>query len=672
MTLRDGKPSGSLRTRLLVAFSAVSALTLIACAYAGILTNDLARLLQNTVQRDVRLFSTATHGQELTGGLTDLTARYLSAARSADLASARAALVDLEADMKKGLAELSADPGLADAAERAGTSFAEAVAGLRALEAVSARRIEAVERRSELAATVLPLRDRLNSLIVPRIDDHGFATIAAIDRLPSGSAPLSSESPRLVTATLDFYQMLQFRVDATLVGSLLADAGALPSVDLAGPLRERFTAAVGSMRRFLPAIAKTGDMAQIEAAVTALIAVGTGQNSLFDLRVRELQAIVEETRLAAPARERIAAAATASTEVVDALNTRMSASVERAAQDLGVSRSILVSLAVASLAVSLLLGWVFIGRGIADRVRGLTAAMTSLAAGNRDVEIPAPSDDEIGQMTLALEVFKEQAIKSAQLTEDVTRNVRVVASAASQVSGAVSHVTEGSQSQLEALQSLSRGLAQSASAVAEVSSSAQVASDQARHATGLVSSGLERMAGLETTVRSIADTAKRIAGMADSIRTIATQTNMLSLNAAIEAARAGEHGRGFAVVAEEVRKLAEGSGKLAAEISDVVMSATTAADQGVAVASDVSGDIRRIADTVTATNKLIATIATAIEEQAHTAKDSETTVQHLARIGQANVTAAEQITASMIDLSRTAERTRQLVEAFDQVRLQRA
>ncbi|MDE6607463.1 MAG: methyl-accepting chemotaxis protein, partial [Lachnospiraceae bacterium] len=71
-------------------------------------------------------------------------------------------------------------------------------------------------------------------------------------------------------------------------------------------------------------------------------------------------------------------------------------------------------------------------------------------------------------------------------------------------------------------------------------------------------------------VSSLGNKLENIVRFVDAIKEIADQTNLLSLNASIEAARAGESGRGFSVVAEEIRKLAENSGKTAEEIRKVV------------------------------------------------------------------------------------------------------
>jgi methyl-accepting chemotaxis protein len=295
----------------------------------------------------------------------------------------------------------------------------------------------------------------------------------------------------------------------------------------------------------------------------------------------------------------------------------------------------------------------------------LTQAMIRLAGGSTEISVPAAArSDEIGDMARAVQVFLNQAVAVRGLTSQIMENIRRVAMAASQASSAVSQVSDGSNIQLSALKQASGALDQSAQAIAEVARGTQQASARARNAASLVAKEINQMTSMVELVGAISENSSQISRIADAISRIASQTNMLSLNASIEAARAGEHGRGFAVVAEEVGKLAGSSRSLAQDIAEQVRQATEQAEKGVALAREVSGKMQEIAGGVAETDKLIGAIATAMEEQQATVAGINDNVGELTRIGQSNATAAEEITATMLDLSRLAERTRLEVDEF--------
>jgi methyl-accepting chemotaxis protein len=324
-------------------------------------------------------------------------------------------------------------------------------------------------------------------------------------------------------------------------------------------------------------------------------------------------------------------------------------------------------------AVGVALGLIAVGLviwHITRPITRITSAMTALAAGNKEVEIPARKrGDEIGDMARALGVFQGQAIAAQALTERVSENIRRVAMAATQASMAVSQVSDGSNVQLMSLRQSAAALQQSAQAIAEVAGSTQQASEQAKEAANLVSDGIGQMGAMVEVVNVISQNSAQISQIAGAISRIASQTNMLALNAAIEAARAGEHGKGFAVVAEEVRKLAENSGGLAQEISELVQHATEGAQRGVQMAQEVSDNMHRIAKGVQQSDRLVGAIATAMEEQQASVNGINSNVSELTRIGQSNATAAEEITATMLDLSKLADRSRVDVDDFNKVGL---
>ncbi|MFB9970389.1 methyl-accepting chemotaxis protein [Pseudoroseomonas cervicalis] len=302
---------------------------------------------------------------------------------------------------------------------------------------------------------------------------------------------------------------------------------------------------------------------------------------------------------------------------------------------------------------------------IARPLSRIARAMEALARGDLAAEVPETGrSDQLGGMARAVVVFKQSLVATHTLTEQAAENARRTAIATTQASDAIGQVSDGAMTQLAELRQVAEALSQTAEAIRDVVRSTALSSDRAQDSKALLDANLTKVRSLIELVDAVSDDTERVTRIAGTISKIATQTNILAINAAIEAARAGEHGRGLAVVAEEVRALAASSEQLAQEIADVVLVAGRRTREGSGTAAAVGEDMDTLERLVAESARLSGAIAVAMEQQQATVTDIHARVGTLTRIGQSNATAAEEITVTMIDLAKLASETQSAVESM--------
>lgn len=238
---------------------------------------------------------------------------------------------------------------------------------------------------------------------------------------------------------------------------------------------------------------------------------------------------------------------------------------------------------------------IMISMQISKPIKQLQAAAIKIASNDLTMnEIHIKNKDELGDLANAFNLMSNNLRKLIQEigfhAEQVAASAEELTAGAEQTSLAtehIAHVTEdlaqGTEKQVESISrsvKLVHGMDEQAILIAEsaqsVSQSAVNASLVVVEGSNAVQTAINQMSSIQAnsnevavSVRSLGEKSKEIGTIISFISEIASQTNLLSLNASIEAARAGEAGRGFAVVAAEVKKLADQtalSGKQVAEV----------------------------------------------------------------------------------------------------------
>lgn len=295
-------------------------------------------------------------------------------------------------------------------------------------------------------------------------------------------------------------------------------------------------------------------------------------------------------------------------------------------------------------------------KNLSDYVNEISAILQRMATGDLTED-----SDEITDFLGDFASIKESFVHILKRFNSTLTNIQTSADEVEEGANGISQssqaLAEGATDQASAIQQLDATVTSVANMATESARETQQAYDDIQKTVSDAEQEKEKMKELTDEMRGIYEISSEIGNIIVTIENIASQTNLLSLNASIEAARAGEAGKGFAVVADQIGKLAADSANSAAETKELISKTVQEIEKGNAVTETVSQSFDRViasmntfADVAHQINETAVNQASALEQVNQGIDQLSAAVQNTASSSEESAAISEQLSAKAEEL----------------------